>query len=223
MWRKSNFPSTSKMMISGVSQSSAASSAIRYCVSLSSGAHPAWFYSVPVRPATVRPLSSILTDCWRSFELRRPSYRTLVFLLFDHIGGINTLLHTLIYGGTVVTTDDRRPDAVCAAVDRHRVQLLPATPTFLRMLVIAEAAKRYDLGSLEIISYGTEPMPASTLAAVRETLPWVRLKQTYGLSEAGILQTQSPNSDSLGSSLGSSTGSSMACCGSDRRRPCLVT
>ena len=54
------------------------------------------------------------------------------------------------------------------------------------MLVIAEAAKRYDLSSLEIISYGTEPMPASTLAAVRETLPRVRLKQTYGLSELGI-------------------------------------
>ena len=136
------------------------------------------------------------------FRAPRPSYRTLVFLLFDHIGGINTLLHTLIHGGTVVTTDDRRPDAVCAAVDRHRDQLLPATPTFLRMLVIAEAAKRYDLGSLEIISYGTEPMPASTLAAVRETLPWVRLKQTYGLSELGILQTQSPNSDLLWLKLG---------------------
>jgi len=136
------------------------------------------------------------------FRAHRPSYRTLVFLLFDHIGGINTLLHTLIHGGTVVTTDDRRPDAVCDAVDRHRVQLLPATPTFLRMLVIAEAAKRYDLSSLEIITYGTEPMPASTLAAVRETLPWVRLKQTYGLSELGILQTQSPDSDSLWLKLG---------------------
>jgi acyl-CoA synthetase (AMP-forming)/AMP-acid ligase II len=70
------------------------------------------------------------------------------------------------------------------------------------MLVIAEAAKRYDLSSLEIITYGTEPMPASTLAAVRETLPWVRLKQTYGLSELGILQTQSPDSDSLWLKLG---------------------
>ena len=131
------------------------------------------------------------------FLAPRPSYRTLVFLLFDHIGGINTLLHVLIHGGTIVTTDDRHPDAVCTVVDRHRVQLLPATPTFLRMLVIAEAIKRHDLSSLEIITYGTEPMPASTLAAVREALPWVRLKQTYGLSELGILPTKSPSSDSL--------------------------
>jgi hypothetical protein len=32
---------------------------------------------------------------------------TLAFLQLDHIGGINTLLHTLANGGTVVTCADR--------------------------------------------------------------------------------------------------------------------
>jgi long-chain acyl-CoA synthetase len=136
------------------------------------------------------------------FQVSRPAYRTLVFLLLDHIGGINTLFHVLCYGGTMVTSRDRNPDAVCAAVDAHRIQLLPTTPTFLRMLLIAEATKRHDLTALEIITYGTEPMPASTLAAVREALPWVRLKQTYGLSELGILPTQSQSSSSLWLKLG---------------------
>src|SRR6266480_230451 len=63
------------------------------------------------------------------FELPRPAYRTLVFLLLDHIGGINTLLHALCHGGTIVTTAERSPDAVCAAIEAHRVQLLPTTPT----------------------------------------------------------------------------------------------
>src|SRR5262245_18877496 len=45
-------------------------------------------------------------------------------------------------------------------------------------------------------------MPPSTLAAVREALPWARLKQTYGLSEVGILPTQSRDSGSVWLKLG---------------------
>jgi len=137
------------------------------------------------------------------FELPRPAYRTLVFLLLDHIGGINTLLHALCHGGTIIATDERGPKAVCAAIQAHRIQLLPTTPTFLRMLLIADAIQRHDLSSLEIVTYGTEPMPPSTLAAVRAALPWVRFKQTYGLSELGILPTQSRDSDSVWLKLGS--------------------
>ena len=136
------------------------------------------------------------------FEVPRPAYRTLVFLLLDHIGGINTLLHGLCHGGTIVTAHERSADAVCTAIEAHRIQLLPTTPTFLRILLIADAIRRHDLSSLEIVTYGTEPMPPSTLAAVREALPWVRLKQTYGLSELGILPTQSRDSGSVWLKLG---------------------
>jgi acyl-CoA synthetase (AMP-forming)/AMP-acid ligase II len=136
------------------------------------------------------------------FEVPRLAYRTLVFLLVDHIGGINTLLHGLCHGGTIVTIRERSPDAVCAAIEAHRIQLLPTTPTFLRMLLIADAIRRHDLSSLEIVTYGTEPMPPSTLAVVHEALPWVRFKQTYGLSELGILPTRSRDSGSVWLKLG---------------------
>src|SRR5262249_28186823 len=132
----------------------------------------------------------------------RPSYRTLVFLSLDHIGGVNTLFHVLCHGGTAVTPDQRSPDTVCAAIEAHRVQLLPTTPTFIRMLLISDAIKRYDLSSLEIITYGTEPMPENTLAHARSALPSVRFKQTYGLSELGIMSTQSRGSDSVWLKLG---------------------
>ncbi len=136
------------------------------------------------------------------FHTKRTGFRTLVFLLLDHIGGINTLFHALCNGGTIVTAADRSPEAVAAAIAEHRVQLLPTTPTFLNMLLISEAASRHDLSSLEIITYGTEPMPQTTLAAVAEAMPVVRLKQTYGLSELGILPTQSRGSNSVWLKLG---------------------
>lgn len=131
------------------------------------------------------------------FRTRRPSLRTLVFLLFDHIGGLNTFLHTISNGGTMVITKDRNPDEVCRLIAEHRVELLPTSPTFLRLLLISEAWRQHDLSSLTLITYGTEVMPESTLTRLNQVFPGVRFQQTYGLSELGIMRSQSRESGSL--------------------------
>jgi acyl-CoA synthetase (AMP-forming)/AMP-acid ligase II len=136
------------------------------------------------------------------YKAPRPALRTLAFMQIDHIGGVNTLFHILSNGGTVVTVSDRSVDAVCAAIDRCRVELLPTTPTFLNLLLLSEAYRRHDLSSLRQITYGTEPMPETTLERLHAILPGVRLSQTYGLSELGILRARSRSSDSLWVELG---------------------
>jgi long-chain acyl-CoA synthetase len=131
------------------------------------------------------------------FRRPRPGPRTLTFLLLDHIGGLNTLFHVLSNGGLIVPIASRDPDAVCAAIEVHRVELLPTSPTFLNLLLLSEAYARHDLSSLRRITYGTEVMPASTLVRLHEVLPGVELLQTYGLSEIGILRSRSRDSGSL--------------------------
>lgn len=131
------------------------------------------------------------------FKTTRKAARTLVFLLFDHIGGVNTMFHVLSNAGALVTVQERTPEAVCALIAQHRVQVLPTSPTFLNLLLLSEAWQRHDLSSLEVITYGTEVMPESTLARLRAILPRVTLQQTYGLSEVGILRAKSRSSDSL--------------------------
>ena len=131
------------------------------------------------------------------FRVSRHALRTLTFLLFDHIGGVNTLLYVLSNAGCVVTVQDRSPQGVCAAIEKHRVQLLPTSPTFINLLLVSEAYREHDLSSLELVTYGTEVMPEGTLARFHQLLPHVRLLQTYGLSEVGILRSQSRSSDSL--------------------------
>ncbi|MBK6517855.1 MAG: AMP-binding protein [Polyangiaceae bacterium] len=134
---------------------------------------------------------------FEKFKPRRHSLRTLTFLLLDHLGGINTLLYILSNLGTVVTVARRDPDSVCEAIARHRVELLPTSPTFLNLMLLSEAHTRHDLSSLVQVSYGTEPMPESTLRRVHEIFPNVKLLQTYGLSELGVLRSKSKSSDSL--------------------------
>lgn len=131
------------------------------------------------------------------FKVSRHTLRTISFLLFDHIGGFNTLLYSLSNGGCIVTVPDRSPETVCAAIERHGVQLLPTSPTFLNLLLVSEAYQDHDLSSLELVTYGTEPMPENTLQRMHELFPHVRLQQTYGLSEVGILRSKSRSSDSL--------------------------
>jgi acyl-CoA synthetase (AMP-forming)/AMP-acid ligase II len=131
------------------------------------------------------------------FATLRPPLRILCFLLLDHIGGLNTLLTGLANGGTVVTVSDRRPEAVCRAIDRHRVEVLPTSPTFLSLFLLSEEYRRHDLASLRLITYGTEPMPSSTLDRLRREFPDTRLQQTYGLSELGILRSKSRADGSL--------------------------
>jgi len=148
--------------------------------------------------AAVHDLSSLLTK----FKTKRKALRTLNFMLFDHWGGLNTMFHMLSNGGCLITTDDRTPDKICELIEKYKIELLPVTPTFLNLLLLSEAYKRYNLDSLNIISYGTEPMPKYTLEKLNLLFPSVKLLQTYGLIEVGVLRSKSKSNDSLWVSVG---------------------
>lgn len=135
-------------------------------------------------------------------RVERKSFVTLAFLLFDHIGGINTMINILGQGGTIVVPQDRTIATTGALIEAHNISLLPTSPTFLKMLLMSDAVSKYDLTSLELITYGTEVMPQTTLKALRDAFPHVRLKQTYGLSEIGIVPTRSKSDGSLWVEIG---------------------
>jgi acyl-CoA synthetase (AMP-forming)/AMP-acid ligase II len=130
------------------------------------------------------------------FRVKRHDFRTLAFLLFDHIGGIDTLLYCLSNGSCLVTVSNRSPDFVCEAIQRHKVEVLPVTPSFLNLLILSGAYSRYDLSSLKYITYATEVMPKPTLDRCREIFPQVTFLQKYGTTEVGILRSKSRSSDS---------------------------
>jgi len=143
-----------------------------------------------------------IVDMLNKFKVRRHARRAITFLLYDHIGGFNTMLYQLSNGGCIVTVQNRDPDTVLAAIEKYRVELLPTSPTFINLMLLSDAHRRYDLSSLQVVTYGTEPMPESTLRRFHSSLPHIQLQQTYGLSEVGILRSKSRSSDSLWVKLG---------------------
>jgi len=143
-----------------------------------------------------------LTGILEKFKVRRNKQRTITFLLYDHIGGVNTMLYTLSNGGCIITVQERSPEKVLEAIEKYRVELLPTSPTFINMILFSEAYKHHDLSSLKTVTYGTEPMSESTLNRFHKLFPQITLQQTYGLSEVGILRSKSKSSDSLWVRLG---------------------
>jgi acyl-coenzyme A synthetase/AMP-(fatty) acid ligase len=130
-----------------------------------------------------------------SYESRRESELAMLALLgFDHIGGLNTLFNTLAAGSLLAVPVSRSPADVAATIARHRVAILPASPTFLNLLLAAGLTA--ELSSLRVITYGTEPMPESLLARLKAAFPRVRFIQTFGTSETGITRTESPEAGS---------------------------
>jgi acyl-coenzyme A synthetase/AMP-(fatty) acid ligase len=129
-------------------------------------------------------------------QKRTRRHRILIFLLFDHIGGLNTLFNGLASGALIVIPAARNAISVAAAIEKHKVNLLPASPTFLNLLLISGSHLQFDFSSLRFISYGTEPMPESLLLRLKKALPATNFIQTFGTSETGISQTVSRSTTS---------------------------
>lgn len=136
----------------------------------------------------------ILVDSYKGKKGKRIVF--LIFLMFDHIGGLNTLLNCLSMNVTMVFPEKREPEHVSGLIEKYNVNVLPASPTFLNLLLISECNLHYDMSSLRMITYGTEPMPDSLLVKLKDAFPRVKFLQTFGTSETGISQTASRSSDS---------------------------
>ena len=138
-----------------------------------------------------------LTLFLKHFETPRPTLRTINFLLFDHIGGINTLLHTLFNKGVVVALEARTVDSVLETCRKFDVEVLPTTPTFLRLMLMSGAVPDKVPPCLKVITYSTERMDQPTLDDLCKLLPNVDFRQKFGMSELGIFRVKSEARDSL--------------------------
>lgn len=129
-------------------------------------------------------------------DKRKKKMVFLIFLMFDHIGGINTLLNSLSMHIAMVLPENRTPDYIAALVEKYEVNVLPSSPTFLNLLLISGANAEHNFNSLRMITYGAETMPTPLLLRLKEAFPRVRFLQTFGTSETGISSTVSLSSTS---------------------------
>lgn len=106
-----------------------------------------------------------------------------------HIGSAARLFSVTHAGGTHVTLPRFEPAAVLAEIERSRVTHATFVPTMFRALLDEPALRATDLRSLEVVSYGSAPMPESLLAEMMAALPHARFVQSYGMTELSPVVT----------------------------------
>ena len=127
---------------------------------------------------------------------KEKSMNMIVFLMFDHIGGVNTLLNILSMGSTMIIPETRNADDICKLVQDYKIRVLPSSPTFLNLILMNKSYDKYDLKSLRMVTYGTETMPESLILRLKDKFPKTKFLQTFGTSETGIASTRSKSSSS---------------------------
>ena len=133
----------------------------------------------------------------KRFKIKKnKNFKTISFLLFDHIGGIHTLFYTLFNGGTLIVPNNRNVDHILRLSKKFSVDVLPATPTFLKILLMTKNIEKIMPKSIKIITYATEIMNKSTLEILCKKFKKIDFRQKYGMSEMGILRVISKSKDS---------------------------
>ena len=123
--------------------------------------------------------------------------RSLLLLLIDHIGGLDSAFRCLFSGSTLVVPETRSPEAAGRAIASHQVNVLPASPTFLNLMLLSGTVQEYDLSTVEIIAYGAEAMPQKVLKRLAKAFPNAQLQQKFGTSETGAIRIKSIDNESL--------------------------
>lgn len=175
--------------LSKVGEGTASTGAARLLDLLCGRKHPGLILATGGTTGTSKLVLHDLTTLLSSVPTKsgRP-WRTLPLMRFDHIGGLDMAWRALSGGQILVAPPaELTPEAVAKKVMRHRVEVLPATPSFLNLLLLAEVQRTYDLGALRVVPYGAEPMPGGLLQRLRVALPQVDFVQRYGTSETGAL------------------------------------
>ena len=126
------------------------------------------------------------------------SHKTILsFLLFDHIGGINNMINSILSGNLLILTKNYDIDSTARLMVKHSVDTLITSPSFLNLMTIQNVWDNYSLHNLKHINYGSEVMPKYLLEILSSRLPNVKLSQAYGTSETGVIKTISENNQSL--------------------------
>jgi len=100
-----------------------------------------------------------------------------------HIAGIQVYLQALANGCTLVDVYGLDRPAVLAALERHKVTHISATPSFYRLLLPVQR----PLPGVRSVTLGGESADARLLHKLAELFPQARLHNVYASTEAGTL------------------------------------
>jgi acyl-CoA synthetase (AMP-forming)/AMP-acid ligase II len=117
----------------------------------------------------------------QGFRMTSESVNMVVAPLF-HVGGAGYGLMAFLAGGRTVIMQDLDPLIVFRAIEKEGITHTFAVPAVIKMLVNSPDVERHDISSLQLISYGGEPM-SETLLKTSLVVLGCDFLGVYGMTE----------------------------------------
>ncbi|KAK7391521.1 hypothetical protein VNO78_19937 [Psophocarpus tetragonolobus] len=109
----------------------------------------------------------------------------LAFLPMFHIYGLVFFgLGLLCVGVKTILMQKYDFQVMLDAIQKHKVNNIPAVPPVILALVKHARQTRCDLSSLRRMGSGAAPLSKEVIQEFRKMFPWVELRQGYGLTES---------------------------------------
>jgi len=125
-----------------------------------------------------------------------PQRAALLSVPFFHVTGCFAMLNpTMATGGKLVLMFKWEPIRAFELIEREKVNLAGGVPTIAWQLLEHPAREKYDLSSLEGVSYGGAPSAPELVRRLKEVFPKSQSGQGWGMTETCATVTSNSGED----------------------------
>ncbi|MDQ6798607.1 MAG: acyl--CoA ligase [Actinomycetota bacterium] len=107
----------------------------------------------------------------------------IVFPLYYVTGHVAQVTPMMLVGGASVPVREVVPSDLVRVMGERRITYLMVVPSLWPLLLRVAEFRWPDLAHVQVGAFGGSPVPISTVAALRERMPQLRLFDAYGLTE----------------------------------------
>ncbi len=120
-----------------------------------------------------------------------PKKAYLLSVPFFHATGCHSVLCANLFSGNKIVLMYRwDPERAMMLIERERITGFGGVPSMAWQVLESPAFGRYDLSSVESISYGGAPAAPELVARIKEKFPAVHAGNGYGLTETSSVTSQ---------------------------------
>ena len=121
------------------------------------------------------------------------SERNLLTVPLYHVAGIQAMMAAVYGGRTLVLMKQFEVKEWLETIGREKATRAMLVPTMLKWVLDDPDFHKFDLSSLNVITYGAAPMPFEVISKAIKEMPWVRFINAFGQTEtASTITTLGP-------------------------------
>ncbi len=109
--------------------------------------------------------------------------RNLLTMPIYHVAGIQAMLAAVYGGRTLVLMRQFEVEEWLETVQQERTTRAMLVPTMLKTILDYPDFAKYDLSSLQVITYGAASMPLEVISKALKMMPWVKFINAFGQTE----------------------------------------